>query len=244
MRLRTYAWIAGMAATTATGLAQRLAGNLPSGDSLFVQTVGAFDLSPANSLDQWTVNAIASGQYVRTCVSGGCDLVGTVHLPSGVRIHHVELDACDTDDGAAVTAVLYECDDTASGPGPCTAIDNVSTSGSAGCLFVNGQVLDVTVENLNHDYVLDVAVPADLSLVGLRGLKIYYALQVSSAPGVATFDDVPATDPAFQFIEAFTAAGITAGCSTSPPLYCPNATVTRRQMAVFFAKAFGLHFPG
>lgn len=47
-------------------------------------------------------------------------------------------------------------------------------------------------------------------------------LQVSPEPGTPTFNDVPATDPAFQFIEALAASGITVGCSESPPLYSPT----------------------
>jgi len=66
------------------------------------------------------------------------------------------------------------------------------------------------------------------------------SLPVSPAPATATFNDVPTTDPGFRWIEAFAAAGITSGCSVSPPLYCPDNTVTRRQMAVFVAKALGL----
>jgi hypothetical protein len=38
------------------------------------------------------------------------------------------------------------------------------------------------------------------------------------------------------------ASGITAGCSTAPPLYCPDDPLTRGQMAVFLSKALGLHF--
>ena len=64
--------------------------------------------------------------------------------------------------------------------------------------------------------------------------------QVSPAPATATFTDVPTSDFAFQFIEAFNAAGITVGCNASPPQFCPDRNVTRREMAVFFAKALGL----
>jgi hypothetical protein len=45
-------------------------------------------------------------------------------------------------------------------------------------------------------------------------------------------------------IEAFAAARITVGCQASPLLHCPANFVTRRQMAVFFAKALGLSWPG
>jgi S-layer homology domain len=70
--------------------------------------------------------------------------------------------------------------------------------------------------------------------------RVVDVLQVSPAPGVATFNDVPTNHPFFQYIEALSASGITAGCQASPPLYCPDATVTRGQMAVFLAKALGL----
>jgi hypothetical protein len=66
------------------------------------------------------------------------------------------------------------------------------------------------------------------------------SLQVSPAPPVATFNDVPTTHPFFQFIEALYNSGITGGCSASPPLYCPDDPLTRGQMAVFLAKALGL----
>ena len=43
--------------------------------------------------------------------------------------------------------------------------------------------------------------------------------------------------------EALKASGITGGCSVSPPLFCPADPLTRGQMAVFLAKALGLHRP-
>ena len=40
-------------------------------------------------------------------------------------------------------------------------------------------------------------------------------------------------------INALAAAGITAGCETDPPTYCPRRDVTRAQMATFLARALG-----
>ena len=65
-----------------------------------------------------------------------------------------------------------------------------------------------------------------------------YVLEVGPAPPFPTFDDVPTTHPFFQFIEALTAAGITAGCGNGND--CPDAPLTRGQMAVFLAEALGL----
>ena len=76
---------------------------------------------------------------------------------------------------------------------------------------------------------------------GVGGVKIIWRRQVSPPPATPTFGDVPASDSAFPFIEALAASGITAGCAGGN--YCPDANLTRRQMAVFLAKALGLHWP-
>jgi mannan endo-1,4-beta-mannosidase len=51
-----------------------------------------------------------------------------------------------------------------------------------------------------------------------------------------TFTDVPVDYWSWNYIERLSAAGITSGCSTSPRMYCPGATVTRDQMAVFLLR--------
>jgi len=56
----------------------------------------------------------------------------------------------------------------------------------------------------------------------------------------AMFLDVPAGYWASRWIEELARAGLTGGCSTIPPLYCPEDVVTRGQMAVFIARTFGL----
>lgn len=75
----------------------------------------------------------------------------------------------------------------------------------------------------------------------ILGAYVGYTLQVSAAPAIATFTDVPTTSPRLKFVEALVAAGITAGCGGGN--YCPNSPITRGQMAVFLAAALGLHFP-
>ncbi len=61
----------------------------------------------------------------------------------------------------------------------------------------------------------------------------------SPPPATGTvFNDVGTGDFAANFIEQLAADGITAGCGNGN--YCPNATVTRDQMAVFLVRTFGL----
>jgi hypothetical protein len=70
-------------------------------------------------------------------------------------------------------------------------------------------------------------------------VEVWWRRGVSLAPSVATFNDVPLGHPFFRFIEALAASGITVGCGSGN--YCPEAPLTRGQMAVFLAKALGLH---
>src|SRR5690606_642507 len=73
-----------------------------------------------------------------------------------------------------------------------------------------------------------------------RGI-VFYKLQVSPAPATATFNDVPTSSPFHRFVEALVDAGTTAGCGGGN--YCPDAPVTRAQMAVFLSQVLGLNGP-
>ena len=99
-----------------------------------------------------------------------------------------------------------------------------------------------TVDNRHNFYRLGVNIIGDGAGTSLTGVRVYYHLQVSPAPATATFNDVPTNHPFFAVIEALVAAGVTTGCSTSPPLFCPDGPVTRKQMAAFLARALGLHW--
>jgi len=55
-----------------------------------------------------------------------------------------------------------------------------------------------------------------------------------------TFDDVPCPSLFAAWIEQLFNEGITGGCGGGN--YCPDANLTRRQMAVFLAKALGLQW--
>ena len=56
--------------------------------------------------------------------------------------------------------------------------------------------------------------------------------------GTERFDDVPAGSGFCPWIEELADRGVVTGCT--PTSYCPNAEVTREQMAVFLAVTFGL----
>jgi hypothetical protein len=87
-----------------------------------------------------------------------------------------------------------------------------------------------------------------LSTVGELGSTVHdWATDYNSAPigyqdgGSRTaYNDVPPEHPFYHFIGALASSGITAGCGGGN--FCPDNPLTRGQMAVFLAKALGLHW--
>lgn len=72
----------------------------------------------------------------------------------------------------------------------------------------------------------------------------YLAWQGSLEPpakeAIQSFDDVPPNYWAYDEIELIYSYGITVGCSYDPPLYCPDRSPTRAEMAVFGARIIEL----
>jgi murein DD-endopeptidase MepM/ murein hydrolase activator NlpD len=71
-------------------------------------------------------------------------------------------------------------------------------------------------------------------------LRAKHGKNYTPPPAEGIFNDVPVTYWAADWIEQLSKEGITSGCSTNPPRYCPEASVTRAQMAVFIVRTFGL----
>jgi hypothetical protein len=96
-------------------------------------------------------------------------------------------------------------------------------------------------DNQDIEYVIDVEQAPSQDYQYFGWVEVWWRRTVSPAPDTATFNDVPTSHPFFQFIEALYASGITAGCGNGN--FCPDGPLTRGQMAVFLAKALGLHWP-
>jgi len=183
----------------------------------------------------------------------GTDLAAPVVLPNGARLVSFTVYYNDSNAAAAADLTLAFCrhwrhDATGASP-DADCVATFTASGAPGDAVAE---LPVPAEFQNFlrrtdadgDTVLDFV---DYSLyaftypnTAIASVRANWRRQVSPAPAVATFNDVPTGHPQFQFIEALAASGITAGCG--PGNYCPNANLTRGQMAVFLAKALGLHW--
>jgi hypothetical protein len=100
----------------------------------------------------------------------------------------------------------------------------------------------LTFDTSQNTYAIRCAIDGGTVDTRLGNFRIKTYLQVSPAPAVATFSDVPTNHWAFQFVEALAASGITVGCGGGN--FCPDDPLNRAQMAVFLSAALGLHWPG
>ncbi len=164
--------------------------------------------------------------------------IGTPHLPSGAKVLTVYVEGC----AGGVGTLHGDVNACAASGDLCTVL--ASYTGASGC--GHG-----TVDLSGAGYVVDNGPDGNLLVIRLvtsnidgsdsiAGVSVAYQLQVSPAPQSATFPDVPTTDFGFQYVEALVDSGITGGCGGGN--YCPDAPVTRRQMAIFIAKALGLQW--
>jgi hypothetical protein len=199
-------------------------------------TFGAMDFSELFSGDGFFKGFLLSA----TSGSGIFDAV--THLPSGALLTYFEVDYCDTNTGSNhVNVNLYSCPTIGNCPGGNSLSTLTSTANGCASISTDISGLNYTVDNATHRLYLLVGTPSLDTTNQLSGVILGYKLQVSPAPASPTFADVPPSDPGFQYIEALAASGITGGCGGGN--YCPDANLTRRQMAVFLAKALGLQWP-
>jgi hypothetical protein len=208
--------------------------------ALTYEQVPGIAFTPYVSGLPYTTTTIISGQVLRVGSHPANYFGAPLTVPSGALLKYLELNFCD-DTGVTgyVQASVVESDKL----GNVIASAPFLQSSGTGCGSVNEDLtsLNMVGDNLNKHYWLLVYLDASAGhTVGLAGMVAGYKLQVSPAPAVATFTDVPTGNLYFQYVEALVASGLTGGCGNG--LFCPNNPVTRGQMAVFLSKALGLQF--
>ena len=172
--------------------------------------------------------------------SDDCLLYAPVNPLNGSSMFFFQVNLYDANATEEVLCQFLEC------PGDATC--NIVSSFGTGIAWADGRAWFAipitpayTVDTEGNTYAVRCTIDGGTSATRVRFVKLNYRLQVSPAPVSATFGDVSTGHLFFQHIEALAASGITVGCGGGN--YCPDAPVTRGQMAVFLAKALGLHWP-
>ena len=211
--------------------------------------IPASDFRPFDSATGYTVS-VANGALTRTG-GGGQSFSHVITLPPGVILADMTAYISDTNATSDVylyLAVGYRETDTghflgwgnyaqahsSGAPGLTTiVIPWGGTLGARYSVLSDGVVDDV-------DWVVVVNLPTTDATTSFNGVRLRWKRQISPDPTTATFTDVPVGHPFHRFVEALAASGITFGCGGGN--FCPDAPVTRGQMAVFLAGALGLHW--
>ena len=182
---------------------------------------------------------------------GGDGLIVTamapLRLPSGALVDGYSMVYDDSDAGVNCALALNRYWVGAFGATGTSQIGTTFTSSGAPGVTSTWVDLDpditiryyISATFSTQSYAFIVGLPNNEN-VRFRGVIVHWKRQVSPAPATATFNDVPTGHWAFRFIEALADSGITAGCGGGS--FCPNNTLTRAEMAVFLAKALGLHY--
>jgi S-layer homology domain len=219
----------------------RRAGPAAFGGSYNVSSVSALGFSPFDSSQTYGYDSLSFFKHFTVVPA---DFGGTVVIPAGAIIDYIGLGSCDEAGGNFVVAAFIQNAD-----GTFTEIGSFTTSvhtAATPCLVdYNADFFDIqNVSNQGSSIQLQVhqvdGSPVDGS-VSFGSVEVWWFTTVSAAPATPTFNDVPASDFGFQYIEALAASGITGGCGGGN--YCPDTPVNRRQMAIFLAKALGLYWP-
>lgn len=166
-------------------------------------------------------------------------IAAPLQLPSGVMIDSIALSGCAVSPGDLVVG-LYDNQ----WGGQANVLIGTDTFGIGGACGLSSQGVSYLYGQSSQHPLYLVIYFANNPLNGsvkFNEVEISYHRVVSAAPATSDFGDVPTSSPQFQFIEALYAAGITVGCGGGN--YCPNQALTRGQMAVYLAKALGLHWP-
>jgi hypothetical protein len=170
-----------------------------------------------------------------------------VEPPAGSRINGIRFWTNDEHASENMHAFLWERCQPAFGPGVPTITELINEDISSGSSGQNSEFASFpyrTADTIGCVYLIRVrfglANGCDGEDLYLLRARLQYRRQVSPAPATATFNDVGTGHWAFQHIEALADSGVTSGCGGGS--FCPDAKLSRAEMAVFLSKALGLHW--
>ncbi len=198
------------------------------------------------------LTAYATGYY------GGSNFVwAPLAVPAGVEVDSVCVEVYDNDSAREVGVTLWGAE-VYRGSNVIAKLAEASSGvvttpgGTSLCLLPFGTFafplsvrttadLDNSGSPTTVQYYLQAFLPGSTQVL-LGPALVTWRRVVSDAPDTATFNDVPTNDPFYQYVEALYAAGVAGSCDGGTN-FCPDSPVTRKQLALYLARALGLFWP-
>ena len=209
--------------------------------SLTYLSLSPWDFRPIDSTMTYAFSEQPFVGLYRTNSTGSTRFEAPLRLPEGAIVSYLEMYSCNNVGGGTCPACMVSTFRglKADFAGSWSAYTGPNApTGTCGTTFTT--IAPVVIDNMTTSYSVEVTFASPSFLLTLVAYRVGYKLQVSPDPATATFADVPVGHPFHRFVEALAASGITGGCGGGN--YCPDAPVTRGQMAVFLAGALGLHW--
>jgi hypothetical protein len=172
------------------------------------------------------------------------DLSAAFNLPSGARLLKAKLYAFDGNSGNDVNVKLEIVREFWPNRQSVSLVEMETDTDDLGQGY---QAVERTVNHniRNRDNWYHARVTLDNGDQGLSlrlwGVRLYYKLRVNKNLPTAFTDISHKSDRVQEAVNALAASGITKGCGGTN--FCPDANITRGQMAVFLAEALGLYWP-
>jgi len=201
-----------------------------------VTNIAAASFQPAESGQQYFM----SGSGARFIPANQKQFFWTaLTLPTGAVVDYIGLNNLNDGTPLVVGAALYTRFD---GDGELNYLAGTSNTSHTGWLTdINDSPFGISLDYPEAEsYLLRLEFDASANFQYIGAVQVWWRTTVSEANGLPTFNDVPVSDPGYQYIAALAGSGITGGCGGGN--YCPDSPVTRRQMAIFLAKALGLSY--
>jgi S-layer family protein len=197
--------------------------------------ISALSFNMQSYFDYDTLGNLA--RYCTNCQTLVAEYYATLDLPAGVVIDYIGVNNT-SDSNAVLGFALYQRDRYAAK----NLLVGFSFPSHDWDTDFAGPLNILVPDHSDKELVLNVEQAASPNFQYFAWVEIWWHRTVSPPPATASFGDVPTSHPFFQFVEALKASGITGGCGNGTN-YCPDSPLTRGQMAVFLAKALGLHYP-
>lgn len=187
----------------------------------------------------------STGNLACTGASTDSRAVGQILMPHGVDIELIRIWGTDNSlaNDMQVQLISSCLPDFGAAFPTLTVMATAASSGNPGAFTDATTLLGTNLaDNQSCTYRVEVRLGPDNSTCDaalfFSKLRVQWGRTVPPAPAVASFTDVPVGAQFFAEVEALAASGITAGCTATT--FCPENFVTRRQMAAFFGRGFGL----